>query len=980
MKKDWQLDELHEHFKLSADDLRWLSSHAPHNQLGLAVLLKIFEYQGRFPRRELEVADAIVAYLASELQLAPDVFKTYEWKGRTARSHRQWVRDRLGFRECTVEDSQQLSDWLSHHPMLYEDQSLDTLIDILYTMCRQRQLDPPTRKQLERAARAAVARHEKGFFEQTAAKLSGASRLALDNLTYPDETLPTDYMDGTVMGWLKSDPGQTSVAALKATADRLRRLQAIDLPDDLFASIATRVVEMYARRAASEPPRELRRRQGATRFTLLAAFCWVRQREITDQLVDLLNRIVHKINGRAEQRVEMRLLTAFRVEAVDKDVVVRLLQAAIDHPDGQIQDILYPIASPEQLKLMVEQYRTTSQRSYDRQVYITLRASYGGHYRQMLPIILKVLTFRSRTRPRLMQAIDLLKRYVNTRRNTYPASEDVPIKGIVPAQWEPLVVEQTETGETRINRINYEICVLTTLRTYLLERTVWVVGAKDFRNLDEDMPQDYDENRPYYYEMLGLPLDRAIFVNRLQGDMKSALQQLNDTLSQNPFVTFQSNSHIKIARLKALPEAPTLRYLRTEVKRRWPATNLLDVLKEADYRTRFSQVFESAAAHERLSDRERQMRLLLCLYGMGTNTGLNAMAMGEGGVSYDQLLYIKRRFVNRDGLREANARIVNATRNARLPHIWGDVSTAVAADSRQFATYGHNLYTEWHVRYRKKGVSIYWHVDEQSLAIYSQVTRPSSSEVADMIEGIMRHHTEMQVNRSYVDTHGQSEIGFAFCYLLGFDLMPRLKGMHRQKLYRPEVGQSDAYPHLQPMLTRPIRWELIEQHYDAMVQYVTAIWLGTATTHALLRRFTGNPRQHPTYLALLELGRAAKTIFLCRYLQSDGLRREINTGLNLVEHWHSANDFIFFGRQSHLTSSRYDEQVLSSLTLHLLQNSLVYINTLMVQQVLEQPQWRDRMTDRDWQSLTPLFWAHINPYGEFNLDLDHRLPHLEHSA
>lgn len=84
------------------------------------------------------------------------------------------------------------------------------------------------------------------------------------------------------MGWLKSDPGQISVATLKATTDRLQRLQAIDLPDKLFASTATRVVETYARRAASEPPRELRRRQGATRWTLLAAFCWMRQREITD--------------------------------------------------------------------------------------------------------------------------------------------------------------------------------------------------------------------------------------------------------------------------------------------------------------------------------------------------------------------------------------------------------------------------------------------------------------------------------------------------------------------------------------------------------------------------------------------------------------------------------------------------------------------------------------------------------------------------
>jgi TnpA family transposase len=44
-----------------------------------------------------------------------------------------------------------------------------------------------------------------------------------------------------------------------------------------------------------------------------------------------------------------------------------------------------------------------------------------------------------------------------------------------------------------------------------------------------------------------------------------------------------------------------------------------------------------------------------------------------------------------------------------------------------------------------------------------------------MIEGVLRHATAMQVERNYVDTHGQSEIAFALCYLLGFELLPRLK-------------------------------------------------------------------------------------------------------------------------------------------------------------------------------------------------------------
>lgn len=44
-----------------------------------------------------------------------------------------------------------------------------------------------------------------------------------------------------------------------------------------------------------------------------------------------------------------------------------------------------------------------------------------------------------------------------------------------------------------------------------------------------------------------------------------------------------------------------------------------------------------------------------------------------------------------------------------------------------------------------------------------------------MIEGVLRHCTEMSIDKQYVDTHGQSEVAFAFSYLLGFNLMPRLK-------------------------------------------------------------------------------------------------------------------------------------------------------------------------------------------------------------
>jgi hypothetical protein len=61
------------------------------------------------------------------------------------------------------------------------------------------------------------------------------------------------------------------------------------------------------------------------------------------------------------------------------------------------------------------------------------------------------------------------------------------------------------------------------------------------------------------------------------------------------------------------------------------------------------------------------------------------------------------------------------------------------------------------------------------------------------------------------------------------------------------------------------------------------------------------------------------------------------------------------------------------LSLHLLQISLVYINTLMIQQVLTDQAWWERMKPDDLRALTPLIYAHINPYGRFDLDMQKRL-------
>jgi len=361
--------------------------------------------------------------------------------------------------------------------------------------------------------------------------------------------------------------------------------------------------------------------------------------------------------------------------------------------------------------------------------------------------------------------------------------------------------------------------VLTALRERLRCKEIWVAGAEKHRNPDDDLPGDFEERRVEYYRELGRDADARAFTTALKLKLAEALTRLNRTIPTNPKVRilWRGKNRISITPFEALPPAPAAEAIRAELERRRPMTELIDVMTETAARTGFLDAFVTSGDRVIFDPDTLKRRLLLCVYGLGTNAGLKRVSAGTDGVTHAELQHVRRLFVSKEALRSATAIVINAILAVRDTRIWGEAGTACASDSKKVGAWDQNLLTEWHVRYHGRGVMIYWHMERRAACIYSQLKR-SSSEVAAMIEGVLRHCTDLEIQRHYVDSHGQSEVAFAFCHLLNFELAPRLKAIARQKLYLPDTGLRDRLGDLAPVLTRAIDWELIERQYDEMIK------------------------------------------------------------------------------------------------------------------------------------------------------------------
>ncbi len=591
MKRQWDATELIENFTLLAEEMALLENKSEENRLGFAVLLKFFQISARFPRNKQEVPKVVVSYIARLLGLSPRQYSQYEWEGRTSSRHRTEIREFLGFREFTIQDGEDLTVWLCDKVLTYERQ-LSYLESSSYERLRELKLEPPTPERLERLIRSAVSATDQKFCAGIFGQISLFSTQQMDALLNTKDGFDDDesHFRQSVFNFLKGDPGRTSLQSIFKEISKLQCIRDLHLPDNLFTTVPPKVLNHYRRRASVETPRELRRHKASIRYTLVAAFCWQRSQEITDSLVELLVQIIHRINARAERRVDKELLAEFKRVDNKSRLLYEIANASLERPSGLVQDVIFPVAGEKTLQAVVKEYKSSSP-NYTERVYAVMRSSYLHHYRRMVPQLLETLEFCSNNdvhRP-VIKALELLKRYRDSNQRYYALGEDLIIDGVIRNDLKELIIEVDSDGHERINRVNYEICVLVALRDKLRSQEIWVKGAKRYCNPEEDLPQDFEAQRENYYKAIGKPIEAETFIAQLQTEMTNALTMLDQGMPDNSKVKIlkKNNGWICLTPLDAQAEPPQL----AQLKHHYRKALAYDQLTRYSQRNRFANLF-----------------------------------------------------------------------------------------------------------------------------------------------------------------------------------------------------------------------------------------------------------------------------------------------------------------------------------------------------------------------------------------------------
>jgi TnpA family transposase len=537
---------------------------------------------------------------------------------------------------------------------------------------------------------------------------------------------------------------------------------------------------------------------------------------------------------------------------------------------------------------------------------------------------------------------------------------DNPPTQFIKPRWHKLIY--TDDG---IDMKYYELCVLSELKNALRSGDIWVQGSRQFKAFDEYLlPKDSFQS---LIQTQALPIavdaDCQTYLQSRLNLLGTELKQTNKLAKADklPEATITATTGLKITPLDAvMPESAQA--LITQVASMLPHIKITELLLEVDDWTGFSDEFTHLKTDETTKDKHL---LLTTILSDGINLGLRKMAESCPGTTYSKLTRLQAWHIRDETYASALGVLTNTQFTNDFARHWGDGTTS-SSDGQRFKA-GGRAESTGHINPKygsEPGRLIYTHVSDQYSPFHSKLINVGIRESTYVLDGLLYHESDLKVEEHYTDTAGFTDHVFALMHLLGFKFAPRIKDLGETKLFIPKG--HNPYQALKPLIGGTINTKVIEDNWSDVLRLATSIKQGTATASLLIKKLGSYPRQNSLALALREVGRIERTLFILQWLQSKELRRRVQAGLNKGEARNALARAVFFNRLGEIRDRGFEQQRYRASGLNLLTAAIVLWNTVYIERAVNALREQGQEIDTDHlQYLSPLGWEHINLTGDY---------------
>jgi len=577
--------------------------------------------------------------------------------------------------------------------------------------------------------------------------------------------------------------------------------------------------------------------------------------------------------------------------------------------------------------------------------------------RRYTPHFLAVLEFEAAPAARaVLAAIDTIRRMNESGSRVVPP--DAPT-AFVRARWKPIVF--TDRG---IDRRGYEICALSELKNALRSGDIWVEGSRQFRNFDDYLIPK--ETFAALSRSNALPLavepDGDRYLERRLAELDQQLATVNALARDDalPNATL-GGAGLEMSGLERRVPDDAQRLI-DRTSRMMPRVKITELLMDVDDWTRFTQHFVHLKTDEPAKDRTV---LLAALLADGINLGLTKMAESSPGRSYGQLSSLQAWYVRDETYAAGLAELVNAQLANPFARHWGDGTTS-SSDGQRFRTGDRGEGAgQVNPRYgRAPGRLFYTHISDQYAPFSTQVINADVRDATYVLDGLLYHESDLRIEEHYTDTAGFTDHVFALMHLLGFRFAPRIRDLADTRLYVPE--DTAAYPELRAMIGGPIDVRQIRTHWEEILRLATSIRQGSVTASLMVRKLGSYPRQNGLAVALRELGRIERSLFILEWLQDVDLRRRVQAGLNKGEARNALARAVFFNRLGEIRDRRFEQHRYRASGLTLITAAIALWNTVYLERVTAHLRAKGERIDEELLGhLSPLGWEHVNLTGDY---------------